>query len=430
MASNQNVTQLTQQTGSANPTSLFYAVTDGTTDTGLPFSVFVNNLGLTGVPTAPTATNGTNTTQIASCAFVQAQTAALYAPLLNPTFTGTVTIPVMACNGGNINNTAIGATTPSVGHFSTVTANGGTAFNATTTGAALWSGSGSAFLQLNDSTRTSNNRIVDTLWSSGTLQYRFVNDAYGAAISWLSVSGGYANGITGMTSNSGTGSWVHTGGLTVSGAVTFSQLTTDSFVYAGTSGNLVSTAAATNGQILIGSTGVAPVPGTLTGTTNEISVTNGAGSITLSIPNTLSIPGKVTSYNGISTVGNGVSSIFATLDLTTQAANVANTTIYAVPSSGVGMYRVTAYIVITQAATTSSTLPQVNVGWNDSDTNTVETIGITGTSTSNTVGTYSLGNVSVYAKASTNLTINTSGYASSGATPMQFALHIKLEYLG
>lgn len=44
---------------------------------------------LTGVPVAPTAANGTNTTQIATTAFV----AAGFAPINNPTFTGTVTIP-------------------------------------------------------------------------------------------------------------------------------------------------------------------------------------------------------------------------------------------------------------------------------------------------------------------------------------------------
>jgi hypothetical protein len=84
---NQNVTQLTQQSGTANTSSLFYAVTGGTTDTGLPLSVLVNSLGLTGTPTAPTATSGTNTTQIASTAFVQTAVGA-YAPLTGATFTG------------------------------------------------------------------------------------------------------------------------------------------------------------------------------------------------------------------------------------------------------------------------------------------------------------------------------------------------------
>jgi hypothetical protein len=33
-------------------------------------------------------------------------------------------------------------------------------------------------------------------------------------------------------------------------------------------------------------------------------------------------------------------------------------------------------------------------------------------------------------KASTNISVQTTGYASSGATPMQFAAHVRLEFLG
>lgn len=42
MASNQNVLQLTQQTGTANLTSVMYAAVNGTTDTGLPISVLLS----------------------------------------------------------------------------------------------------------------------------------------------------------------------------------------------------------------------------------------------------------------------------------------------------------------------------------------------------------------------------------------------------
>lgn len=85
---NQNVTQLTQQTVAADTSSVFYAVTGGTTDTGLPFSVLVNNIGLTGVPTVPTASQATNTTQAASTAYVQTNMA-LKAGLGANTYTGT-----------------------------------------------------------------------------------------------------------------------------------------------------------------------------------------------------------------------------------------------------------------------------------------------------------------------------------------------------
>lgn len=51
---------------------------------------------------------------------------------------------------------------------------------------------------------------------------------------------------------------------------------------------------ATNGQLPIGSTGADPVLGSLTGTANQIAVTPGAGSITLSIPTNPTLPGTTT----------------------------------------------------------------------------------------------------------------------------------------
>lgn len=62
--------------------------------------------------------------------------------------------------------------------------------------------------------------------------------------------------------------------------LTLSGLTANSFVYPGTGSALTSTTAATNGQLLIGSTGAAPVKTTLTAGAG-VSVTNGAGSITI-----------------------------------------------------------------------------------------------------------------------------------------------------
>src|SRR5208337_2785018 len=51
-----------------------------------------SSVALTGVPTAPTASPGTNTTQLTTTAFA----AASFAPLANPSFSGTVTIPTAA----------------------------------------------------------------------------------------------------------------------------------------------------------------------------------------------------------------------------------------------------------------------------------------------------------------------------------------------
>jgi hypothetical protein len=66
--------------------------------------------------------------------------------------------------------------------------------------------------------------------------------------------------------------------------LTLSGLTANAFTYSGAGGALSSTAAPTNGQLLIGSTGVAPVRANITGTANQVVVTSGAGSITLSTP--------------------------------------------------------------------------------------------------------------------------------------------------
>ena len=54
---------------------------------------------------------------------------------------------------------------------------------------------------------------------------------------------------------------------------------------------------ATNGQIPIGSTGADPVLATITGTANQITITNAAGSITLSIPDNLAVPTVITTPN-------------------------------------------------------------------------------------------------------------------------------------
>jgi hypothetical protein len=64
---------------------------------------------------------------------------------------------------------------------------------------------------------------------------------------------------------------------------TFSTLSASSIVLTNATKQLSSTTL-TNGQILIGNTGNSPTATTITGTTNQINVTSGAGSITLSTP--------------------------------------------------------------------------------------------------------------------------------------------------
>jgi len=86
-------------------------------------------------------------------------------------------------------------------------------------------------------------------------------------------------------------------------ALTLSGLTANAFTYSGTAGLITSTAAPTNGQLLIGSTGVAPARAALTGTANQVIVTNGAGSITLSTPQDIGTASNV-AFNQL-TLTNG-----------------------------------------------------------------------------------------------------------------------------
>jgi hypothetical protein len=117
----------------------------------------------------------------------------------------------------------------------------------------------------------------------------------------------------------------------------------------------------------------------------------------------------------------------AETDLTAQSANVGFQPIFTPPVTG--LYCCNAYASVTRAATSSSTLPAVQVGWQDGDSSTNTNQSITPVSTANTVGTYGNGTTVFYAKAGVAIQIATSGYASSGATSMQYALHVSIERL-
>jgi len=91
--------------------------------------------------------------------------------------------------------------------------------------------------------------------------------------------------------------------------------TQNGMVYVGTNGSFTSTAAATDGQILVGDTGSSPVLANITGTTNRVTVTNGAGTITLTTPQDTHTSATPT---------------FAGLTISSTSAN----TVYAGPASG------------------------------------------------------------------------------------------------
>jgi hypothetical protein len=149
------------------------------------------------------------------------------APISGPITGATIT-------GGSINGAPVGNTTPASGAFTTLNAtsanvlgpiagegvnstNNAQAASPTNTGIGL----SNTFAQANyyDSARTADNRSADILWLSGTMSLRFKNDAGSTAAPWLAASGGQASGITGITSDSGAGTWAHSGDLSATRTV-------------------------------------------------------------------------------------------------------------------------------------------------------------------------------------------------------------------
>ena len=153
--------------------------------------------------------------------------------------------------------------------------------------------------------------------------------------------------------------------------------------------------------------------------------------------NTIIMVCGIGEYNSIATVSQGVAPIYAEVNSTGLTANVGATTLYAVPSTGAGLYRVTAYVIETTAASVSSTLPNVQIVYTDAITSGAITInatptlgaaglGQTGVLTANAVGTVATGIIAINAKASTNIQYQTVNYASVAAG-MAYALKIRLE---
>ncbi|HKW75645.1 MAG TPA: hypothetical protein VJN64_08990, partial [Terriglobales bacterium] len=121
------------------------------------------------------------------------------------------------------------------------------------------------------------------------------------------------------------------------------------------------------------------------------------------------------------------------VDLTAQGANIAATTILTPGANG--FYRVSGYSVVSRAATTSSTNPGVFINYTDADSGAAETpAAFISSNTANVLGSVSScngGTVSwcgmlIYAKSGVAIQYSTTGYASSGATSMQYALHLRL----
>jgi hypothetical protein len=107
--------------------------------------------------------------------------------------------------------------------------------------------------------------------------------------------------------------------LIVYGTSSFAGSTANAAVYLNNN-KVLSSVALSNGQLLIGASGTSPIASTITGTTNQVNVANGAGSITLSTPQN---------------IGTGSSPSFSSLSLSSQSIIIAKNTSAQSISTGV-----------------------------------------------------------------------------------------------
>jgi hypothetical protein len=98
-----------------------------------------------------------------------------------------------------------------------------------------------------------------------------------------------------------------------SGTPSISAATANGALYATSGTTGTSTPALTDGQLLLGRTGLPPVAGTITGTANQIAVTLGVGAVTLTIATNPTLPGVTT--------GTFVGNLTGTASTATALAN-------------------------------------------------------------------------------------------------------------
>jgi len=115
---------------------------------------------------------------------------------------------------------------------------------------------------------------AQTCTSSGT------STIFGASANYVRIT--FSTPVTGT--GSVTASYSGYINLPLTDPPLFASWTAKAFVYSNALKQAVTTAAPTDGQLLIGKTGDVPVLGSVVGTTNQITSTPGAGTITLSTP--------------------------------------------------------------------------------------------------------------------------------------------------
>jgi hypothetical protein len=316
---------LPSQTGNVNS----FLQTDGTNTswqaigggTVTSVSTVTTGMGLTMAVTNPTSTpqitlagtlvaahggTGTVTTPLAGQLLVGTSTST-YAPYTVTSGTGIST--TTGSGTFQINNTGVTSITGTANQIAASVSTGSITLSmpqnviiptpASGTALTVNTSSGGIGLQVNTTGGGDGLHVVASAASDAVINLRGNNVAQSAGFLLYQSSVGSAI-IDNQDATHGIQFWTNAAlkmQLSAAGVLNISNLTGNSFMYVGAGGDVSSTAAPTNGQLLIGSTGAAPVKTNLTAGTN-VSITNGAGTITIGVTGTIANATTATNIAG------------------------------------------------------------------------------------------------------------------------------------
>lgn len=175
--------------------------------------------------------------------------------------------------------------------------------------------------------------------------------------------------------------------------------------------------------------------GAVVSASNDYSFSQLSGNIAVSQMNSGTGASNTTFWRGDGTWVTVNAGTVVQDDRTAQQSDVGPITL-TTPGAN-GFYRFNCFQIVTQQATTSSSLGDCHVSFTSADTNTGQQIPACSptTVTNPPVGAKCLivspntqpANAGLYAKSGSAITYSTTGYSSVGGTPMQFAVHVRLE---
>lgn len=271
--------------------------------------------------------------------------------------------------------------------------------------------------------RNNGTQYVDSALQSSDLAPTYTNNAGGTAANLLvKLTGAPSTTVTTAITDTGGAIGICVSGCGASGTPQIAKIGAASCIFDGatTAGDYVGLSSTVAGNCRdIGAS--FPSVGQVVGRVLSTNVAGGTYAIDL-------FPSE---SRGFAPGGIAVNAV----DLTAQGANCATQT-FVTPAAN-GYYRLSINLTITQAATTSSSTPIVTFNYTDAGSSTAQSFNVLGSSSSNSLGQQGImanGLFStlppffgVFAKSGVAITLTCAGYATSGATPMQYALHGRLE---